>query len=62
MCAHSSAIACMQSPHPAAVLQEQKYKEGCSLLQKGLLQLVDARAHDEAAQRGTQQHSIAVHC
>lgn len=42
--------------------QEQKYKEGCSLLQKGLLQLVDARAHDEAAQRGTQQHSVAVHC
>jgi hypothetical protein len=43
-------------------LQEQRYKEGCSLLQKGLLQLVDVRAHDEATQSSTQQHSIAVQC
>ncbi len=63
MCGYVCCIFCSDLiPCVGMCLQEQRYKEGCSLLQKGLLQLVDVRAHDEATQSSTQQHSIAVQC
>lgn len=45
--------------------QEQKYKEGCTLLQKSLLELVDAKAQEEqqrSLQQQQQQRNITVQC
>ena len=46
----------------ALLLQEQKYKEGCSLIQVAALRIVQASPQEPEPEPAAVQHRIAVQC